>query len=137
MLGGNQNAQGLGVAADSHLPPFRFAFDHFIIEPTIGILPTYFDLLAALRSGGGQVFLRTVNPFNKFITLVALEADHVQERIAGVRIMGEWQCRAREWDVKNVDGYQITLPRLSVDIDLEIERLCLGRHLAQGASAAA
>src|ERR1700747_10798 len=97
----------------------------------------YFDLPAAPRSSRWHVSLRAVNPFNKFITLVALEADHIEERIAGVGIMGEWQCRPSERDVKKVDGYQIAPPVLAVDIDLEIERLCLARHLAQGSSAAA
>jgi hypothetical protein len=63
MFGGNQNVQGLAVAADNRLPPIWFAFGHFIVEPTIGVPPTYFDLLAAPPGDRGQAFQRAVNPF--------------------------------------------------------------------------
>jgi len=69
MLAGNQNMQGLGIAADKSLPPIRFAFGHFIIKPTIRAAPTYFNLLAAPRAGRGRFLLRVVNPFNQLITL--------------------------------------------------------------------
>jgi hypothetical protein len=87
MLGGNQNAQGLRLARIIAAVPV--ASDLFIIESIIGVPPTYFDLLAAARGSERQVLLRAVNPFNKFITPVALEDDHIEERVAGVRIMGE------------------------------------------------
>ena len=90
MLGGDQNMQGLGIAANKRLLPTRLAFGNCIIEPTIGVAPMYFDLLAAPLDGRRRIFLRALNPFNKLVAPVALEADHIEERITGIRVMGEW-----------------------------------------------
>jgi hypothetical protein len=35
-----------------------------------------------------RVFPWALNPFDKLGALVALEADHIEKRIAGIRIMG-------------------------------------------------
>src|SRR5215470_3813926 len=136
MLSGDQDPQGHGIAANKRLPPIRLSFGDFIIEPTIGVAPTYFDLLAAPRTDRRRVFPRALNPFNKLVAPVAFEADHLEERIARIRIMGEWQRRPGERNIKNINRYQIVLPRFAVDIDLQIERLCVARQRRQGAPAA-
>ena len=137
VLGGDQNTQGLGIAANKHLLPIRPAFGDFIIEPTIGVSPTYFDLRAAPRADRWRVFLRALNPFNKLVARSALEADHIEQRVAGIRTMGKWQCRAGKRNIKNVNRYQIALPLLPVDIDLQIEQLCFAQQRGQDAPAAA
>jgi hypothetical protein len=65
MPGRDHNTQGLGMTTNKRVLPFRLAFRHFIIEPTVSVAPAYFDLLAAPRAGRRRGCLRALNPFNK------------------------------------------------------------------------